>query len=169
MFKTLIAALGALNWLNWMIALLLVAFLGVLAFDIGGLRGDVFTGYPSEEAGGRAIRSYLFGLLALMPPIAIAVHFILTRLRALVKDVATGHAFSDANARRLSTIGWALLAINLADLVFGWLSIGTSAATGEYFGWSFSLTGWLAMPMLFVLAHVFREGAAMREDLEGTV
>jgi len=25
------------------------------------------------------------------------------------------------------------------------------------------------VPLLFVLAHVFREGAAMRDDLEGTV
>ena len=48
-------------------------------------------------------------------------------------------------------------------------AVATSKATGEYFGWSLSLTGWIAVPLLFVLANVFREGAAMRADLEGTV
>ena len=33
----------------------------------------------------------------------------------------------------------------------------------------FSLTGVLLALVLFILARVFRHGAAMREDLEGTV
>jgi hypothetical protein len=33
----------------------------------------------------------------------------------------------------------------------------------------FSLTGWLTVLLLFVLARVFEQGARMREDLEGTV
>ena len=35
--------------------------------------------------------------------------------------------------------------------------------------WNFSLTRWLAVLFLFVLARVFEHGARMREDLEGTV
>ena len=37
------------------------------------------------------------------------------------------------------------------------------------FDWSFSLTPWLAVVLLFVLARVFDEGTRMRDDLEGTV
>ena len=105
----------------------------------------------------------------MMPPVMVAVHWILTRLAALVRDAAVGHALTDANAARLRAIAWATLAIAIVDLCFGWVSVATSKATGEYFGWSLSLTGWIAVPLLFVLAHVFREGAAMRADLEGTV
>jgi hypothetical protein len=36
-------------------------------------------------------------------------------------------------------------------------------------GWSFNITGWIAVLLLFVLARVFEQGAAMREDIEGTV
>jgi len=33
----------------------------------------------------------------------------------------------------------------------------------------FSINGWLAVLLTFVLARVFAEGTLMREDLEGTV
>ena len=33
----------------------------------------------------------------------------------------------------------------------------------------FSISGWLAVLLTFVLARVFAEGTVMREDLEGTV
>lgn len=33
----------------------------------------------------------------------------------------------------------------------------------------FSMSGWLAVLLTFLLARVFAEGARMREDLEGTV
>jgi len=115
------------------------------------------------------VRGYLLGVTGLVLPMALAIDRILTRLAGLVRDARTGTALSETNAARVRTIGWCLLAINLADLVYGWLSVRASAATGEYFGWSLSLTGWVAVPLLFVLAHVFREGAAMRDDLEGTV
>ena len=33
----------------------------------------------------------------------------------------------------------------------------------------FSINGWLAVLLTFLLARVFAEGTLMREDLEGTV
>jgi hypothetical protein len=33
----------------------------------------------------------------------------------------------------------------------------------------FSVSGWLAVILTFVLARVFAEGTLMREDLEGTI
>jgi len=35
--------------------------------------------------------------------------------------------------------------------------------------WSFSLTRWLVVLLLFVLARVFDQGTRMREELEATV
>ena len=36
-------------------------------------------------------------------------------------------------------------------------------------GAGFSINGWLAVLLTFILSRVFAEGAHMREDLEGTV
>ena len=152
MFSAIITGLKLANWLNWIVAIVLAGFFALLLADAGGVRAEILAG--RSEASREATRLYLM---------------LLTRLVALVRDAAAGMAFTTANAVRLRMMGWALLAINIADLVYGWVSIRGSEASGEYFGWSLSLTGWVAVPLLFVLAHVFREGAAMRQDLEGTV
>ncbi|WP_417322155.1 DUF2975 domain-containing protein [Erythrobacter aureus] len=169
MFSAIVTGLRVTNWVNWIVAALLMVFFALLLANPEGFRDTIFSGFDAQTGARTEIRHYLYGVLALVPPLALAVHFILTRLASLVRDTSAGAAFTERNARRLSTIGWALLAINVADLFYGWLSVRASEATGEYFGWSLSLTGWIAVPMLFVLAHVFREGTAMREDLEGTV
>lgn len=168
MFSLIAKVLRLTNWLNWIAAFLLVTLFSALLVGPASLHKalvEKFTEGPPREA----VQTLLLGLTILLAPVAIGVHLILTRLSALVLDAAKGAAFTETNAKRLQVIGWALLAINIADLGFGWLAVHASAATGEYFGWSLSLTGWIAVPMLFVLARVFREGAAMREDLEGTV
>ena len=168
MFSAIVTGLRVANWLNWIFGILIIVVLGAIAFDWAGLGAEVFA--RIEPAAARdPIRGYLIAMIAMMPPIVLAVHWIMTRLAALVRDASIGLALTDANAGRLREIAWATLTIDLIDLAFGWVSVTTSAATGEYFGWSPSLTGWLAVPLLLVLARVFREGAAMRADLEGTV
>jgi hypothetical protein len=44
-----------------------------------------------------------------------------------------------------------------------------TAATPIDIRFNFSITRWLVVLLLFVLARVFDTGARMREDLEGTV
>ncbi|MBI4893171.1 MAG: DUF2975 domain-containing protein [Acidobacteria bacterium] len=98
------------------------------------------------------------------------VHFILTRLQLIVETVREGNAFVAANAARLASIAWAVLALELAHLVVAGIAAGVSSpAVPLRIGWNFSLTRWLAVLLLFVLSRVFDEGARMREDLEGTV
>jgi hypothetical protein len=105
----------------------------------------------------------LLGLTAV--PLA---HLILSRLLAMVDTVREGDPFVRENGRRLTVIAWALLGLQFLDLGFGAVSLGMLAGTNE-FEWSFGLTGWIAVLMLFVLARVFHQGARMREELEGTV
>ena len=95
---------------------------------------------------------------------------VLTRLLAIVETVGRGDPFVAANAARLQTIAWALLGLELLHLAAGAVSL-LASRPGEPFDidWSFSLTGWLAVLLLFVLARVFDQGARMRDDLEGTV
>ena len=98
------------------------------------------------------------------------VHFVLTRLLTIVATVSTGNPFVAANAARLAAIAKALLALELLHFAAGAVAASvSSAAVPLNISWGFSLTRWLAVLLLFVLARVFEQGARMREELEGTV
>ena len=95
-------------------------------------------------------------------------HILLSRLLAMVDTVRSRDPFVAENGRRLTTIAWALLGLQFLDLGFGAVSVGMVSDL-RHFEWSFGMTGWIAVLMLFVLARVFHHGARMREELEGTV
>jgi hypothetical protein len=98
------------------------------------------------------------------------VHFVLTRLLAIVETVSAGSPFVVANAARLQGIAWAMLGLELMHFAVGIVAAIVSTASAPLnIGWGFSLTRLLAVLMLFVLARVFEQGARMREELEGTV
>jgi hypothetical protein len=94
-----------------------------------------------------------------------AVHMFLARLLAVVETVRAGDPFVPENAARLKTIAWCVLATQLLHLTFGMLA-ATMNAAGSNIDWKFSVTGWLAVVLLFVLARVFEEGTLMRKELE---
>ena len=95
---------------------------------------------------------------------------ILKRLLAIVETVRAGDPFVAANAVRLQAIAWTLLALQLLSLVIGAIARTISTPLHPlYLHAGFSISGWLAVLLTFLLARVFAEGALMREDLEGTV
>lgn len=97
-------------------------------------------------------------------------YVLLKRLLAIVETVRAGDPFVAANASRLQAIAWTLLALQLLSLVVG--AIAESVSTPAYpvhLDAGFSINGWLAVLLTFLLARVFAEGTRMREDLEGTV
>lgn len=97
-------------------------------------------------------------------------HLVLARLLAIVETVKVGNPFVMANAVRLKTIAWAILGLELMHFTAGAIAEGVSTAAAPLnISSGFSLTRWLAVLLLFVLARVFEQGARMREDLEGTV
>jgi hypothetical protein len=98
------------------------------------------------------------------------VHFILTWLLAIVDTVRDGNPFMMANAARLQRIAWAVLVLELMHLAVAAIAAAVSTAAAPFdISWRFSLTPWLAVLLLFVLARVFEQGSRMREELEGTV
>jgi hypothetical protein len=108
-------------------------------------------------------------LMAIGIVMAVATDRLLVSLRAIVGSATAGDPFVPANAGRLRTIGWALLALQLLDLAGAmlarfWPSLGTAAPSGDI-----SVGGWVATLMVFVLARVFAAGSEMRDELEGTV
>jgi len=97
-------------------------------------------------------------------------HALLKRLLAIVETVRAGDPFVAANASRLQAIAWVLLALNLLSIVIGAIAKTVSTpAHPLHLNAGFSLNGWLAVLLTFVLAHVFAKGALMREGVEGTV
>jgi hypothetical protein len=123
---------------------------------------------PSPEA-----ERLVMGLraIAVLGLVAIPLNYVvLKRLLAIVETVRAGDPFVTANASRLQGIAWALLALNLLSIVIGAIAESVSTpAHPLHINAGFSINGWLAVLLTFVLARVFAEGALMREDLEGTV
>jgi hypothetical protein len=145
----------------------------VLAILVGMFAAEPWTmtalGVPPSAQSGplimgmRAIAA--LGLVAV--PLNLAV---LRRLAAIVQTVRAGDPFVAANAYRLQAIAWFLLGQQMLSLVIG--LIGKSVSTPGHplhLDAGFSIAGWLAVILTFVLARVFAEGTLMRENLEGTV
>jgi hypothetical protein len=114
----------------------------------------------------RGMRTIAFiGILAV--PLA---HVMLTRLLGIVDTVRAGDPFISENAQRLQTIAWTLLGMQVMHVLVGFVASRTRSEVQELdIDWSFSITPWIAVLLLFVLARVFEHGAQMRADLEGTV
>ena len=97
-------------------------------------------------------------------------HVILKRLLMIVGTVRVGDPFVAANANRLQTIAWALLALQILSIIIGAIAKSVSSpAHPLHISAGFSINGWLAVLLTFLLARVFAEGTLMRDDLEGTV
>ncbi|HKO62457.1 MAG TPA: hypothetical protein VJV03_14935 [Pyrinomonadaceae bacterium] len=97
-------------------------------------------------------------------------HVVLKRLLAIVKTVREGDPFVAANASRLQTIAWVMLVVNVISVVIGAIADNISTpAHPLHLDAGFSINGWLAVLLTFVLAHVFTEGSLMRKNVERTV
>jgi len=130
----------------------------------------LFTGTVSAYMQGRgfdvavllpALRVWM--ILAL--PYVAAVHILLSRLLEMIETVRLGNPFVPENAVRMKTIAWCLLATQLLHLVFG-VMVRIAASANAHMDWQFSINGWIAVLLLFVLARVFEEGTRIRDDLE---
>lgn len=110
-------------------------------------------------------------VIALVGLCTIPLHYLfLKRLLAIVETVRAGDPFVAANATRLRGMAWTLLTLQcLSILIAGIASFVSTRAYPLDVDAGFSINGWLAVLVLFLLAHVFAEGTQMREELEGTV
>jgi len=160
-------ALRILIVLNWLfgaciLALLLYTFVNE-AWTMKALGVSSYSDAQTVMNGMRAVAA--LGLVSI--PLNYAM---LKRLLAIVATVRKGDPFVADNAYRLNAIAWVLLALQLLGMVIG--GIGKAISTHEHpfhLDAGFSINGWLAVILTFVLARVFAEGTLMREDLEGTV
>ena len=153
--------------LNWIFGALI---LGMLAISFAAedwtwraLGVGPVAGHEAVVAGMRAIM--VIGIAGV--PIS---YLVFSRLLRIVESVRRGEAFTSDNAGRLRTIAWAMGGLQVLHICV--VAIASAVSTKEvplHINSNVHITGWLAIPMLFVLAQVFLEGTRMREDLEGTV
>src|SRR5438128_2440834 len=151
---------------NWLMGAAILALLVVMPNQQWIMAAFKLSPSPDAERlimGLRAVA--VLGLVGI--PLNYAV---LERLVAIVETVRTGDPFVAANAYRLQAIAWILLALQLLSLVIGAIGKAVSSqAHPVHLDAGFSISGWLAVILTFLLARVFAQGKLIPEDLEGTV
>jgi len=152
--------------LNWLGGAAILALLVVMPNERWIMAA--FKLSPSPEAARLVMGLRAIAVLGLA---TIPLHYaVLKRLLAIVETVRAGDPFVAANASRLQAIAWVLLAVNLLSIVIGAIALTVSTpAHPLHLNAGFSISGWLAVLLTFLLARVFAEGTLMREDLEGMV
>ena len=152
--------------LNWLFGAAILALLVVMPNEQWIMQAFKLSPSPDTDRLVMGLRA-----VALLGLVSIPINYaILKRLVAMVETVRAGDPFVEANAYRLRTIAWSLLALQLLGIAIA--AIGKSISTPAHpvhLDAGFSVNGWLAVLLTFVLSRVFAEGTLMREDLEGTV
>lgn len=156
--------------------------IGAIALLIGipallWFRADILAEY-AEDIGDPAATLPVLSLVGAMLiglAMVAAMFIFFGKLRQIIGTVGEGDPFQPANADRLSLMAWLMLGVQI--LIFPATALGLHLAqfADKIEGAHVSIDGGLDMSaimlviILFILARVFRHGAAMREDLEGTV
>src|SRR5512134_317399 len=152
--------------LNWLMGAAILALLVALPNEQWIMSAFKLSPSPDAERLVMGLRAVAVLGLAVIP----LNHAVLKRLLAIVETVRAGDPFVAANADRLQTIARALLALQLLSVVIG--AIGKAVSSPAHpvdLDAGFSINGWLAVLLTFLLARVFAEGTRLRDDLEGTV
>ncbi|HEY8604914.1 DUF2975 domain-containing protein [Tsuneonella suprasediminis] len=135
-------------------------------------------GSSATGAGGLPADFPLWALAAVMAVglIIVALMFgFFDRLRRIIGTVGQGDPFQPENATRLSQMGWLIVGAQLMVIPAGILAAVIAPFADKMDNVHFTIDGGfdaegiLLAIVLFILARVFRHGAAMRDDLEGTV
>ena len=151
---------------NWVVGAAILVLLVAIPNEQWIIKAFKLVPSPDAERVVMGLRA--IGALGL---VSIPLNYVvLKRLLAIVMTVRSGAPFVAANATRLQTIAWTLLGLQLLGLVIGAIAKALSTPAHPInIHAGFSVNGWLAVLLTFVLARVFAEGAVMRQDLEGTV
>ena len=160
------AVLRILVALNWVMAAAILTLLFVTPNEQWIMSAFDLTPSPAASRLVMGLRA-----IAVLGLVAVPLNYaILKRLLAIVETVRAGDPFVDANASRLHTIAWMLLTLQVISLVIGWIAKAVALPGRPLdIDAGFSVNGWLAVLLTFLLARVFGEGTRMRDDLEGTV
>lgn len=115
-------------------------------------------------------------IVAMLALILAALSHFFGKLRAIVASTSEGDPFTPENAKRLSAMAWLFLGVKILTVLIVALRhhlagvIDKGASGDSVLGFSlYDLDALLIVVVLFILARIVRDGAAMRDDLVGTV
>lgn len=150
------------------VAAALIVAAGYIALDPSGLTIE-FAKEGLAPPDASMLTAIIAVILLALIPIALIGLFLLNLLR-LVDSVGAGDPFVPVNAERLARMGWLMLGVQVAAMAIGAVTlwIGQRIDLGDV-DVGISGSGIALALVLFILSRVFRQGAAMREELEGTV
>ncbi|MBH1703420.1 DUF2975 domain-containing protein [Stenotrophomonas maltophilia] len=153
-------------WLGILAALRAVP---LVAHDRSWLLDSMHDADAAAVHGSDLFLHFCLGLGAIVALLVLCLMFLRHLLR-LLKSAARERPFTHANAQRLQRMAWLMLSMEVLSILIG----AYAAWMGPDFTWmevggGMSITGLVAVLMLFVLARVFAVGAAMRDDLDGVI
>ena len=175
--KTTDPLLGAAKVLIVLIQIIVIFAMVMIGIGIGVLFSVEHARIAAKiaEAGAPEYAFWLLiGAMALVFVLLSLAYRFFKALAGIVNSVGTGDPFEIDNADRLTRMGWLSvgahgLALALAGLHKWFAPYLAKAGHHGDFGFDVELTGVLLTLILFILARVFRQGATMRVELEGTV
>lgn len=155
-------------------ALVLVVAIPILAI----FGADIAAELPGEFADAAFVMPTLplLAIMALALAVVVLVFLFLENLRRIIATVGQGDPFMPINAQRLTAMAWLMLAVEIITIPMAALGAYLLTAFDPVDGalhaevdLEFSFSGLILVLTLFILARVFRQGAEMRGELEGTV
>jgi hypothetical protein len=167
------ALLTSARWLLAFLIGVMVLAAGFMLLGIGAMltvqRDVVMAKIAAAGAPASSFGLVMLGFLLIFGLLLLTAKFLL-ELRRIVDSVGDGDPFHPENADRLARMGWMVLGGKAV-----WVAVVAIAhwaaqyLDGRRLPELNLLSGLLLVLVLFILARVFRVGAAMRDDLEGTV
>lgn len=156
---------------------LCIFVMAMLAIALGAVftvaRGDLIADLAAAGAPGFAYWVVALALAMIIGLAWLAYQF-LRDMWAIIASVDDGDPFRPQNAVLLARMGWTMLGAYITALLVAlqavWLDgFGQAAGVHGEIDFDLGAGGLLLILTLFILARVFKHGAAMRDDLEGTV
>jgi hypothetical protein len=157
----------------WLLVAIMVVIGVALAACTTFARGEVLAEIAKAHGPGSAYWAVIAVLLLTEVLLYLGIRFLI-ELKGIVRSVDHGDPFEPENAERLRRMAWITVIAYAPALAIGALGAWVAEImeqAGDHFDFDVNLGGGgiLMILTLFILARVFRHGAAMREDLEGTV
>ena len=169
--------LGTATVLVVLLRIIIIFAMVMIGIGIGAMFSVSYDEVMKQIAAAGAPRQafgFLVVAMALIMVLLALAHEFFSQLAGIIGSVGEGEPFRAENADRLSKMGWISVTVHGLALILAAFSkwfkpFLEKAGHDAEIGFNVELTGILLTLILFILARVFRRGAEMREELEGTV
>ncbi len=150
-----------LGWAGFIFSAAVLAFAVFIDLSGGEFVRPGFEGYVPVTTG-----TYFVGI-AILFIVFTGIILMARQLRRILKTLIAGDPFVPENAGRLRSLALIVAGMEIARSAIGLAArlLDMPVATG----FPVNLAAWVAVIILWVLAHVFAEGARLREEEKMTI